>query len=66
MATEGVLRRKHVRIDLAKLQKARRLLHAATDTETLDRALPLVVSEGELDEAPRRIGGKGSVKKVFR
>lgn len=66
MATAPVLKHKHVRIDQAKLEKARRLLEAATDTEALDRALTLVVSEGEIDAMLRKIGGKGSLKKVFR
>ena len=66
MATAPVLRHKHVRIDQAKLKKAKHLLDAATDTEALDRALTLVVSEGEIDETLRRIGGKGNLKKVFR
>jgi len=66
MATAAVLRHKHVRIDQAKLEKAKRVLDAATDTEALDRALALVVSEGEIDETLRRIGGKGNLKKVFR
>jgi hypothetical protein len=66
MATAPVLRHKHVRIDQEKLEKARRLLDAATDTEALDRALTLVVSEGEIDETLRKIGGRGSLKKVFR
>ncbi len=66
MTNSPVLRHRHVRIDQAKLEKARRLLGAATDTEALDRALTLVVSEGEMDEVLRRIGGKGSLKKVFR
>jgi hypothetical protein len=66
VATAPVLKHKHVRIDQAKLEKARRLLEAATDTEALDRALTLVVSEGEIDAMLRKIGGKGSLKKVFR
>jgi hypothetical protein len=66
MASAPVFRHKHVRIDQAKLQKAKRLLEVETDTEALDRALTLVVSEGEIDETLRRIGGKGSLKKVFR
>jgi Arc/MetJ family transcription regulator len=66
MATESVLRHKHVRIDEAKLRKAKRILEAATDTEALDRALTVVVSEGEIDRVLREIGGKGSLKKVFR
>jgi hypothetical protein len=66
MATESVLRHKHVRIDEAKLRKAKRVLEAKTDTETLDRALTVVVSDGEIDRVLREIGGKGSLKKVFR
>ncbi len=60
------IRDKHLRIDPGKLAKARLLLDAATDTEAIDRALTLVVFEGEIDETLRSVGGKGGVKKVFR
>ena len=60
------LRHKHVRIDQAKLSKARKILGAATDTETLDRALSLVVAERRVDETPRAVEGKGSLAKVLR
>jgi hypothetical protein len=60
------LRHKHVRIDQTKLDKARKVLDAKTDTETLDRALTVIVSEGEIDAALRRVRGKGKLKKVFR
>lgn len=60
------LRHKHVRIDQAKLEKAKRVLDARTDTEALDRALSLVVSEGGIDAALRGTRGKGKLKKVFR
>jgi hypothetical protein len=66
MAAEPIFRYKHVRIDPAKLQKVKRLLNAATDTEALDRALTLIASEWEIDEMLRRTGGKGSIRKVFR
>ncbi|HEY7819592.1 MAG TPA: hypothetical protein VIG29_15335 [Vicinamibacteria bacterium] len=66
MATAPAMRHKQVRIDQAKLEKAKRLLDAATDTEALDRALSFVVSELELDRTLRRVGGKGKLKKVFR
>jgi hypothetical protein len=56
----------HLRVDPVKLAKAKLLLDVATDTEAVDRALTLVVSEGEIDETMRRIGGKGNLKKVFR
>jgi hypothetical protein len=60
------LRHKHVRLDQAKLDRAKQVLEARTETETLDRALSLVVSEAEIDAALRGIGGKGKLKKVFR
>jgi hypothetical protein len=59
-------REKHVRVDPVKLAKAKRLLDATTEREALDRSLALVVSEEEIDETLRGIGGKGSLKKVFR
>jgi len=60
------LRHKHVRIDQTKLEKAKKILEARTDTEALDRALRVIVSEAEIDAALRRIGRKGKLKKVFR
>jgi len=64
--TSPALRHKHVRIDQAKLDKARKVLDARTDTEALDRALSLVVSGAEIEAVLRRIRGKGQLKKVFR
>lgn len=66
MAATSVLRHKHVRIDQAKLDRARKVLEANTDTEALDRALTLVVTEAEIDDTLRNVGGKGRLKKVFR
>jgi hypothetical protein len=48
-----------------KLDKARKILDAATETETLDRALTLVVSEAEIDATLRRAVGTGRFKKLF-
>ena len=62
----SALRHKHVRIDEAKLRKAKEVLDVRTDTEALDRALRLVVSEGEIDAVLRAVGGKGKLKKAFR
>ena len=63
---EAFIRHKHVRIDQTKLDKAKRALQAATETETLDRALSLVVSEADIDAALRQVAAaKGRLKKVF-
>ena len=66
MAATASIRHKHIRIDQAKLDKARRVLAAATETEALDRALTLVVSEGDIDAALRHVAGKGRLRKLFR
>ena len=66
MTAASVLHHKHVRIDQAKLDKAKKVLGARTDTEALDRALTVVVTEAEIDAILRSAGGKGRLKKVFR
>ena len=38
-------------IDLDKLRKARLILSAGTDTETIDRALELTISNAEIEKA---------------
>ena len=58
MAATSSVRHKHIRIDQAKLEKAKRVLSAATETEALDRALTLVVGEADIDATLRRVGGK--------
>lgn len=65
MPAVSTVRHKHIRIDQAKLDKARKILAAATETETLDRALRLVVSEASVDRALRQVAGKGKLKKTF-
>ena len=59
------LRHKHVQLDQRKLDRARRVLRARTETETLDRALDLVVTEADIDRALRSARGKGRFRRVF-
>ena len=65
MAATSSVRHKHIRIDQAKLEKAKKVLSAATETEALDRALTLVVGEADIDATLRRVGGKGKIEKRF-
>jgi len=65
MAAAPFLRHKHVRIDQVKLDRAKKVLEANTETEALDRALDLVVAEAGIDEALRGARAKGRLKKVF-
>ena len=60
-----VLRHKHVQLDQGKLDRARRVLGARTETETLDRALDFVVTEADIDRALRGARGKARLRRVF-
>jgi hypothetical protein len=56
---------KHFRLDSVKLKHAQKVLEAATETETVERALELVISEYERNrltaEANRRFVKSGIV-----
>jgi len=60
------LRHKHVQLDQGKLNRAREILGAKTETEALGRALDIVISEAEIDTALKKVRGKGRIRKVFR
>ena len=53
------VQRKNYRIDVAKLERTRRILGTRTETETIHRALDLVADEAALVEALRRFVVKG-------
>ena len=59
------LRHKHVQLDQRKLDRARRALGARTETETLDRALDIVVMEADIDRVLRTVRGKAKLRAVF-
>jgi hypothetical protein len=63
--TTVALRHKHVQLDQQKLDRARRILGARTETETLDRALDLVVTQADIDRALRAARRKGRLRCVF-
>ena len=64
MKTRSV-RHKHVQLDQLKLDRARKVLDAATETEALDRALDLVLAEADIDRALRRARGKTAIRRIF-
>ena len=64
MATRGV-RHKHVRLNQRKLDRARAILEAATETEAIEKALDMVLAEGEILKMLRRIKGKARIERVF-
>ena len=59
------MRRKNIRLDQRKLDRARRLLGAATETETIERALDLVVFRREVLDGLRQFGGRGDVRDIY-
>jgi len=61
-----VLQHKHVQLDQEKLDRAKRVLGAKTETEALNRALDVVVSEAEVDTALKKARRRGRLRKVFR
>jgi hypothetical protein len=61
----AIIRQKHLRLDQRKLDRARRVLGAGTDTETLERALDLILAEERTRRALRSVGGKGRIRRVF-
>jgi len=47
MATARTRSHKHFRLNAAKIKRAQKVLHAGTETEAIERALELVISEHE-------------------
>ena len=62
----AAIRHKHLQIDQGQLDRAKAILGVKTETEAVDRALRLVVSEAEIDAALRRAAGKARIRKLFR
>ena len=61
---------KHFRLDQVKLKRAQKVLEAATETETVERALDLAISEYErnrmVEEGNRKFLKSGiSIRDVF-
>jgi len=61
----AIIRQKHLRLDQRKLDRARRVLGARTDTEPLERALDVILAEERTRRALRSVGGKGRIRRVF-
>ena len=47
MATVRTRSHKHFRLDTMKIKRAQKVLRVSTETETIERALDLVISEHE-------------------
>jgi DNA polymerase III epsilon subunit-like protein len=60
------IRRKNYRIDVRKLDRARKALGTRTETETIHRALDMAAAEAELAKALREliIKGRGRIEDI--
>ena len=59
------IRHKHLKLDQRKIDKARRVLAAKTERETLDRALDMVLAEDRIVRVLRRGRAVGGFEDVF-
>ena len=69
-AARSRITHKHFQLDNAKIRRAQKVLHAKTETETIERALDAVIAEHERDrlavEANERFIESGiQIKDVF-
>ncbi len=59
------IRHKHLKLDQRKIDRARRVLAARTEQETLERALDMVLAEDRLVRVLRRGRASGGFEDVF-
>jgi hypothetical protein len=57
--------RKNLRLNQAKLDRARRILGTATETETVEQTLDLVAFRQEVSAGVRRLAGSKSLRDPF-
>jgi len=59
------IRHKHFKLEQTKLDRARRLLGAKTETEAVEQALDVLLGEEPILRAHRRLKGVGGFVDVF-
>jgi len=59
------VRHKHLKLDQAKIDRARRLFGLKTEQETIEHALDLALAEKPLLRVHRRVRGVGGIADVF-
>ena len=65
MAKAGKVVRKNMRLRQDLLDRARRILGARTETETVEQALELVTFRKEVAEGILRIAGSRSLRDIY-
>ncbi|HEX7670181.1 MAG TPA: hypothetical protein VF395_11380, partial [Polyangiaceae bacterium] len=59
------VRHKHLKLDQKKLDRARKLICAKTEQETVERALDVLLGEEPILRAHRKVKGVGGLLDVF-
>jgi hypothetical protein len=61
----NMTRHKHLKLDQSKIDRAKKLLRAKTETETIERALDLVLGEEPILKAHKRLKNVGGFEPVY-
>ena len=59
------VKRKNFYLNEGKIEKARRILGAKNETDTIDKALDVILFRHQLQQSLKEAAGKGGVKKIF-
>ncbi|HEY6478332.1 MAG TPA: type II toxin-antitoxin system VapB family antitoxin [Polyangia bacterium] len=59
------VRHKHLKLEQTKIDKARRLFGVKTEQETIELALDLVIAEGPILRAHRKVRNAGGLSDIF-
>jgi len=62
----NMIRHKHLKLDQSKIDRAKKLLGAKTEQETIEQALDLVLGEQPILKVHRRLKGVGGFQEAFR
>ena len=62
----NMTKHKHLKLDQSKIDRAKKLLGAKTEQETIERALDLVLQEETILAAHRRVNAAGGFEAIFR
>jgi hypothetical protein len=62
----NMTRHKHLKLDQSKIDRAKKLLRTKTESETIERALDLVLGEEPILKAHRKAKGVGGFESIFK
>jgi hypothetical protein len=57
--------RKQFLLDPEKIQMVKKITHASTDTEAINKALDMVIANEKIQKALAGVKGKGKIEDVF-